>query len=344
MLALNLNHYLRFLKKVFTANNHELVGLDINSDYIKLLKINSKVTPHQIENMVILPMPSGAIVKDQMKNLSLVAGQLKKAFRKSHLKNKNIAISIPRSWTITKNITVNAHLTMDEIESRVWIEADRHFSSLVGGIYLDFVVLGPSQKVPEQLDLMLVASRKDQIDPYLSALRLADLDVKVVDVNNYALERALMLTNPQLVQAKTIALLNLDYSLMSLLVINDGELIYSNDQAYEGHQLLHSNQLATSDSAKDDIPEVKFISYIRHIMQFFYSSRPNVKLDLMLLAGDCATKLNVVDLIQKEIGIEINILNPFQNMNISPKVNVEQLQQEAAALTLCCGLALSEIK
>lgn len=359
---MNLNKYWQIFQKFYKRDRYRIMGLEINPEFIKLLKIKTNVTPNKVENMAIMPMPAGAIINDQMKDLPLIAQTIKKIVKHSRVKTQNVAIAIPKSWTITKNIIVNAHMTKDELESRVWIEADRLFSSLIGEIYLDFSVIGPAQQDPSQLEVLIVASRKDQINPFFEIMRLADLNLKIIDVSCYAIERALSLTAQSVIQAQTIALLNIDSSLMSLLVLDKGQLIYASDQAYEGSYLRKTQpaetELVTTESSatdetnvlSEDLPkeeegvQASTIAYIKHMLHFFYSSRPNIKINQVILAGDCATKPNLAQAIQKEIGIETQLINPFEHMDIGPGINAEELKRQSAALTLCCGLALSELK
>lgn len=368
-----IHKYWHMLRKLYTSHVHDIVGLDINADFIKLIKINSDVTPNKVEHMDVISMPKGAMAKNQLQDMHLIANTLKDMFRNNHISTNNVAIAIPQSWTITKNITVNARMTMDEIESRVWIEANRHFSHLIGEIYLDFAIVGPVQHDSSRLEIMLVASRKDQVNPYLEVMRLANLNVKIVDVNNFALERALFLMDKSLLQSKIIALFNIDYSFMNLLILDDGHLIYANDQTYEPIPLQHlkikTAERATADALSgpgslgdnvennndnefnitepDSSPEMNargFIYYLRHMIQFFYSSRHNIKIHKILLAGDYTLIPDLAHFVQEEMNIETQLYIPFQNMDIASNINKELLKEQAPALMLCCGLALSELK
>ena len=220
-------------------NSHNLVGLDIDSDVIKLLKINSLVTPPVIENFAVQTLPVGAILKNEIKDENAVVQALNKLFAGADVTKDYVALAIPRSLALIKNVTIDARLNEEEIESRAWVEANRNFPDLIGDIHLDFSIIGSNAQDPKQLDMVLVACRKEQIKPYLEVLKQSDLTPKVLDVNCYALERALsaMLSAPN-ENPGAIALLNLNFTLSSLIVTQNNHLIYAHDHSYDGHRLL----------------------------------------------------------------------------------------------------------
>lgn len=215
-------------------NGDNLIGLDISSDFVKLMKINSTTKPYLVDSFLISALPAGAIEKDEIKDPGTIAEVLKGMHRDAELTTKEVAFGISRTAVVTKNFKVSNRLTSHEIESRAWIEAQRYFPDLVGLIYLDFEMVGPSTEDPNQMDVMLMACRKEHINPYLEIAKLAGLKAKIVEVNSYALERALSLIENI---PKTCALLNLDLTLSSLIIFQDKKMIFAHDQSFDGHRI-----------------------------------------------------------------------------------------------------------
>jgi type IV pilus assembly protein PilM len=338
---------LRWLKK---HNNQGLIGLDIGSDSIKLLQINAVSKPYQVEKFSMAALPVGAVVKGEMKDYPAIGTVLKELFKQANIQIKSVALAIPRSSVIIKNISVDSRLNSSEIESRAWIEANHSFPDLVGEIYLDFSV-NASPANPSQLDLMLIACRKDQIKPYFEVLDAGGLAAKVIDVNSYALERALSLITKETPNLETVALLNLDANLSTFLVVHGNELIYAHDHSYDGQRLQSQSKeyLSTAvekiaslnDAAYVEVLKNVLAAHLRHTMHFFYSSRPNINIQKIILAGDCAQTPCLTEYIQQEVGIETELADPFKNMVVTSGIDTTQLQQNAPMLMLACGLALS---
>lgn len=331
-----------FLRKLIRDKEKGLIGLDIGSDSLKLLKINSSESPFKIENFSISSLPANT---NKEKDYSIIADTLKKMMKESGVSVSSVALAIPRSSAIIKNITIDSRLTEDEIESRAWIEANRHFPDLVGNIHLDFSILGPSVQDSTQIELILVACRKDQIKPYLEILQLAGLTPKIVDVNSYALERALnvvaTMTTPPI---KTIAMLNLDFTLSTLIVMQEGKLTYAHDQSYDGHRLMNQAKTVEPNNPKYmDILKETLSAHLRHSIHIFFSSRPNVSVEKIILSGDCSTLPELATFVQHEIGIDTVIADPFANMTMDSRINAEEFQKHKSSLMLCLGLALSTV-
>ncbi|MES2217508.1 MAG: type IV pilus assembly protein PilM [Pseudomonadota bacterium] len=344
-------------------NPHNLVGLDIDSDVIKLLKINASETPPIVECVAIQSLPEGAILKNEIKNEAAVVTALKTLFRNTGLTKDYVALAIPRSLALIKLVTVDKRLNEEEIESRAWVEANRNFPDLVGDIHLDFSIVGPNAQDDSQLDMVLVACRKEQIKPFLDVLHESNLTPKVLDVNCYALERALAVIMPQTEPSTSaIALLNLNFTLSSLIVTQNKQLIYAHDHSYDGHRLITQVRNFLKEEGKNmsdpiektlpegdhqaynDILKENLTSHLRHTMHFFYSSRPNINIQKLILAGDCITVPNIAQYIQEETHVETVLADPFANMVIASDVDKDILKKYAATLTLCCGLALSNLK
>lgn len=331
-------------------STHGIVGLDISPTSIKLLEINSSEIPFQIKSFAMVAMPSGAFVKGEVKDLQLIADTLSHLFNQSNIQTKSVALATSRSSVVIKNIAVDNRLNVKEIESRAWIEANHQFPDLVGEIYLDFTV-NPSLQDPNQLELMLVACRKDQIIPYLEILKNAGLVAKVIDVNSFALERSLVLMVEPTPELQTVALLNLDNHLSSLLVLHDKSVIYAHDHSYDGNRLQSQTQtyldtaiekIATlNDAAYVEILKSVMSAHLRHTMHFFYSSRPHISIQKLILSGDCANTPCLAEFIQQEVGIETVIANPVATMTVLPGIDEKLLQANAPGLVLACGLALS---
>jgi len=322
--------------------NEAILGLDIGSSEIKLLQIDQAAL--RIDYFALIPVPSGIVEKDTIKDPAALADALKPVLRKLNIPTKSVAIAIPRSSVIVKNTTVDARLSPRELESRAWMEAGQQFPDLIGEINLDYLIIGPSPDDDTKLDLVLIACRKEQIKPYLDFINEAGLIPKIVDVNSYALERALALEAPQ--ETDTVALLNMDYALTSLVVVKAGNQIFSHDYSFDGRGLI--NNLANAEGLEKEAIDVmlkqQLSTHLRHVIHFFYSSRHNIAIKKIYLSGDLALHPAIAPFIQAEIGIETVVALPCGDMALGPNVDSALLKEKDPALALSCGLAISKLR
>lgn len=326
-----------------------VIGLDIGPESLKILKINNNMVPFHVENFIIESLPPDTFDKGEIKNESRLSILLKDALKLAGIKSKKVALAIPRSAAIIKNISIDNRLSQEDIESRVWIEANRHFPELVEDIYLDFSVIGPAPNDATQSELSLVACRKDQIKPYLEILKLSGLLPSIVDVNSYALERALSVIANSTSDIDTIALLNLDISLSTFIVVQNKKLIYAHDQSFDGHRLLTQTQEYEKNKTEGDAEKQATIfkenlsAHSRHTLHFFFTSRPNVNIQKIFLSGDCAMISGLAAFIQNEVGIETAVANPFYHATFASHIDKSDIEKHAPVMMLSLGLALSKM-
>lgn len=354
----------QFLAQNKLNDQTNMIGLVITPQHLKLLKINRIDNQYTVEYLKVVELPDGLVANTEIHNCAAVAGILKDIFDHSNLNSKNCVFAIPRSSAIVKTISLDGRLLPEEIESRVWLEANRLFPNLIGDIYLDFVVTGKSDQDSSQIEVLVVACRKEQLKSYLDVMRMSGLNAAVVDVNYYAYERALSLISKQNPELKTIALLNISFALIDLLVVSEGKLVYTHEVSYDGHSLFkllqdlqakghqgsgsaEAKEISTVVPGTDKINEILKSTiglHLKHAMQFFYSSKPNTRLDRIILSGDTAAAIpEMLAFVHQELAKEVVLADPFKDMKIAANIDKDQLAHFAPALMLCCGLALTKL-
>ena len=340
------------------ANSNELIGLDICADSLKMLIIDSSAKPFKVKNFANSPLPKNAILKDEIKNREAISTAIRDMIKQANITAKNVAISVPRSLAVIKNININNALLPDEIESRITVEANKLFPELIGDIYLDYAIVGPSKQDSTQLDVIIAVCRKDQIQPFYEIISDAGLIPRIVDINCYALERALIQHHAKR-STDTTALLNLNLNLSTLIVIHNGIMIHAHDDSFDGEHLLAQVQSYLNESrlSKSSIPtnllsdviyyailKDNLISHLRHTIQFVYSSKPDISINQIILSGDCSNIPEIAIFIQNEVGIPTSIANPFESMQFDNTINIDEIKPISSTLMLCAGLALSQLE
>lgn len=331
----------------------ECAGLDIGSGFARVVNINSTKKPFLVTNCYQHPLPPGTIVKNEIKEPVQLVTALKIVLSQSGLKTNNVAIAMPRALASVKTITMDSRLTADEIQSRAWIEASRHFPDLIGNIYLDFFVTGAVAQDPSRVEVMLAACRKDQVNPWLDAIQRAGFSVEQVDLNCYALERAVR-QGEMASSRDMLALLNLNHFMSSLIVLKDGALVYAHDQDFDSQRLMSqlvpflkdkaswAEEALFTDEGYQNILKENLVSHLRHILHFFSSTQPEGNVSRLILSGDCASIPALGMFVEKEMGIPAQKADPFRHMTFESDIDEQQIREHAPEFMLGSGLALSK--
>jgi len=343
-----------------------ILGIDISSTVVKLLELSQHSgrngDKYRVESYAVEPLPSGAVSEKNIADVDAVGLALRQVVKKSKTRNKNVAVAVAGSAVITKTISMPASLSDKEMEEQIQLEADQYIPYSLEEVNLDFDVLGPSETNPEMVDVLLAASRAENVEDRVAALDLAGLNCTIVDVEAYAMEKACTQLSEQWPNGGkdlTVAVADIGATTTTLSVMHDNKTIYTREQNFGGRQLTEEIQrryglsmeeagMAKRQGGLPDNygPEVlepfkeAMSQQVNRSIQFFLGATAYNNVDLIVLAGGASSIPGVEELIQERLGIDVMLANPFANMSVASNVNPQSLSHDAPAMMVACGLAL----
>jgi type IV pilus assembly protein PilM len=337
--------------------------VDISTASVKVLELSRERDTYHVECLAMAPLAlPGSATDKTLGSVELIGEVLKSVVKLSGTRTRAAAAAVPYSAVITKMITMPSTLSGEELELQVELEADRYVPYPLEEVSLDFEVQGVNRKNPELMDVLLVASRRENIEDRVAALELAGLKADVIDVEPYAIENVLNLILDCRADGdpgRTIAVADVGASMMMLSVISGGRSVYVREHGFGGKELTEGIQRQYGLSSAEaglakklgGLPEgymAEVLDPFRQAMaqqinvslQFFRSSSANRGIDSLVLAGGCASTLGIREYVESALGVPTMIANPFANMSMSSRVSPQTLRNEAPALMVACGLAL----
>lgn len=342
-----------------------LAGIDISSSSVKLLEIVKHNNQPKVLSYSSVALPANAIEDKHIKNEDMVIHAIRSAIEKSGSKAKRAVIAVPDSSVITKVIQMDASLSEMELEEMVTLEADKHIPYALDEVNLDFNVLGPSPKNQDLVDVLLVASRSDNVNSRTHVITQAGLEVGIVDVESYALERAcnfLAADLPDHGKEKTIAVVDIGAEMTNITVLYNMCCIFTREELFGGRQLtdeIVTRYGLTLDEARqakklgalpdDYLCDVlqpfmeTAVLQVRRSLQYFYSTSQQAKVDYILLSGGTAQISGLDALISEQLGVPAMVANPIKHMALDKGINVKELSGDASSMMICCGLAMRSV-
>lgn len=343
-------------------NKPTILGLDISTTAVKLLELSMSGNRYRVESYAVEPLPPNSVIEKNISDVDGVGEAIKRAVKRSGTRVKYAAAAVAGSSVITKVISMPASLSDNEMESQIQLEADQYIPYPLEEVNLDFEVIAPTEDDPERVDVLLAASRSENVDVRVDALELAGLQAKVIDVEAYAMENAFSLLKEQMPDNgldKTIAVIDIGATMTTLNILHDLKTIYTREQVFGGKQLTEEIQrryglsyeeagMAKRQGGLPDnyVPEVlepfkeAMAQQVSRSLQFFFSSSQYNSVDHIVLAGGSSSIAGVDELIEQNQGVPTTVANPFSNMIISPKIKAQVLSNDAPALMIACGLAM----
>ena len=349
------------LASLFKKKNKAVLGIDITSTSIKLIELVELNGRMQVEAYASETLPDNAVVEQAINDEEAVGESIKKAFVRSRSGVKKAAVAVAGSAVITKVIQMSAGLSEDEMENQIRVEADQYIPYPLEEVAMDFEEQGPVEGNDQQVDVLLAACRKETVELREDAVEIAGLESSMVDIEAFCVERAFKLLESQLVgdQIETVAIIDIGATMTTLNVLNKGNIIYTRDQMFGGHQLTEEIQRRYGISAQEamraklegGLPDDynteilepfkdSVVQQVSRSLQFFYSSSQFNDVDYVILAGGTSSLEGLAQLVQEKVGIAAIVANPFADMTLGQKVNPQNLDNDAPGLLVACGLAM----
>lgn len=343
--------------------NPPLVGLDISTSGVKLVEL-TQVGKNELclERFASEPLPRGAVVDGNIENIDQVSEAVRRVWKKSGTRAKFVALGMPPASVITKKIILPGGMSEDELELQVETEASQYIPFALDEVSLDFDVVGPVANSPEDVEVLLAATRKEKVEDRVAVAEAAGLTPIVMDIESYAARAAIDRIIAQLPkggQGQIVALFQIGAQVTHVSVLMDGQVIYEREQPFGGNQLTQdivrayglSHEEAEAKKRAGDLPEgyerellEPFLENIAlevtRAIQFFFTSTPFTRIDQIFLAGGCAIIPGLVEVVADRTKISAAVVSPFKGMQLAPNVREKQLRVEAPAFLVACGLAM----
>ncbi len=351
---------------LFKSKHRSILGIDISSTSVKILEVSADNNEYRVEGYGAAVLPENAMEGNAIKDIDAVATSIKKLVSTARFSCKHVACAVPDSSAISKVIQINSGLSEQEIEELVVSEADKYIPYPIDEINIDFNVIGPSLKNSAMLDVLIVASRAENVSSRVEVITRAGLEPKIVDVESYAVERAAQLLTSDLPaggEKKNIAIIDIGAIYTHLFVLHGMRIIFSREEEFGGKQLIDSvvqrynmqrgeallgieQGTLPSDYAEEILQPFNelILLQVKRALQFFFSTSHHTFVDHIVLAGGVAKQPGIAQLLQEHINIPTSIANPFSGMSMAKTVNLEAITQDFPTLMVACGLALRHIE
>ena len=346
--------------RLYRKPSKGLVGVDISSTTVKLLELSVKNGRYWVESYAVMPLPENSVVEKSILNPEAVADALERAVNLANPHTTHVAIAVPTSMVIHKIIEMDADMSDEEREVQIRMDAEQYIPFPLDEVSLDFEVLPDRLANPNRVNVLLVATRTENVDTRVEVLELAGLSAKVADVESYAMERAFSVFADTLpMGANTVGVLDIGHTMTTLSVMQKGKIIYTREQVFGGRQLTQDVQsrygLSFEEAGRakkertlpDDYDTEVLEPFLDAVvqqaarsLQFFFSSSQFNEIDHILLAGGNANIPGLTKLLQQKLGYRVTIANPFLQMGFSPQIDIKKIENDASSLMVACGLAL----
>ncbi|MBI4684227.1 MAG: type IV pilus assembly protein PilM [Nitrospirae bacterium] len=336
------------------------VGIDIGSSYFKLVQLRETKKGYELELFDMLPLAPEIIVDGAIIDSLRLIEALKELIKKSRLKTKNTVIGISgHASVIIKRISL-PEMSEEDLAESIKFEAEQYVPFDIEDVNLDFQILGPREE-PGQMDVILVAVKKDIINEYVAVVKEAGLNPAIVDVDAFALENTYEV-NYEIEPNRNVALVNIGASTINMNILRGGISVFTRDsslgsnlhtdalQKAFGVTYENAERLKRGESVEGVEPEEAYsvissasedlISEIARSLDYYKSTAMHEDIHEVVLSGGGALIKDFPRIIAEKIAVEAKIIEPFKNISVPKKFDISYIHEVGPIAAISVGLAL----
>lgn len=353
------------------SKKSQVIGIDVGSHSVKLVQLLRKKKKPELMNVGIIPLPEGTFVDGMTENPNLVSDAIKQLVASEKIKTKYAVTSVSGESVIIKKINI-PKMSKEELAESIKLEAEQYIPFDIKDVNIDFTILSSAvkdlDKEPytesedggEQMEVLLVAAKKDIIEQRESILLNAGLTPVVFDLDVFAVENSFNLNYEQ-EKNQVVSIVNIGASVTNLDIIEEGSSGFTRDILLGGTNYTETIQkqlkvdyeeaekmklgLNITEKNKDEIISIiqdvtdSLASEIQKSLDF-YSTAANRNVDQIFLSGGSAKMSGISQLLSEKLDIAVETLNPLLKVSVNKKIfDLEYIADISPLIAVAAGLA-----
>ena len=341
-----------------------VVGLDIGSSAIKLVELRERKGEYSLQRVGVEALSPEAIVDGSIMDSSLVVDAIHKLNAQSGVKGTNYATSLSGHSVIIKKISLPA-VSLDELAESIQWEAEQYIPFDINDVRLDYVVLSEGEPGRDNMEVLLVAVKRDKVNDYISVISQTGKTAVLVDVDAFAVQNAYEV-NYDLDPLKVVALVNMGAGVTNINILARGATVFWRDISFGGNQFTEALQreynlafeqaerlkrgesvdrYSTADARPIlDGVSTEMAAEIQKTFDFFAATSTEGPVDELVLSGGCALTPNLEQVLRERFGVPTELMNPLRRIHYREGAfNGEWLKSIAPMLAVAVGLGVRKV-
>ncbi len=346
------------------GSKKDIVGIDVGASAVKLVQLHEGKSGYQLLKLDREPLPPEAVVDSSIMDSSAVVMAIRDLMARNHIKSQDVATSVSGHSVIIRKISL-ALMTEEELESSIQWEAEQYIPFEMSEVFLDYHILGPDPNDQGQMEVVLVAAKKDFVDEYVAVFKESGLAPVIVDVDCFSIENIYCSVYDD-DTANIVALIDMGASGIQVNVLKNGVSVFTRDIQLGGNSYneelqkrfginsddaeslkLGVNQLSIdSDLVQEALSHVteSLIQEVRRALDFFSATFADERVEKIFVTGGVAQTPNVISSLSEGLDTPVEILDPFSRMVISEKdFDLDYVQSVSPFFSVAAGLATRKL-
>jgi len=341
------------------GRKQSLVGLDIGSHSVKVVELESQSNrTYRLTNWGISQPLAEAIVDGEIMDRQLVTDAIGNLLESRGIRSRNVVAAVSGRAVIVKKIMMNK-LSADDAQQAIYWEAEQHVPYDINDVSLDFEILGDAPNDPKQMQVLLVAAKKDMVMSFSDLIRDAGLTPSIVDVDSFAAQNAIE-ANYDFAPEEVTAILNVGSEMTNINIVQGGVPYFTKDLQVGGNTFTESVQRKFNLSQAEASAAVRgesgpglevtpvieqacegVATALERAQAYLRTAGEAGAISRIMVCGGSALTPGLTDFLNRRFNVPTEIVNPLARVQYDPALFAGQdVMKVAPLLTVGIGLAL----
>ena len=346
------------------GSRKDIVGIDIGASAVKLVQLHESKKGLQLMGLDREPLPPEAVVDDSIMDSSAVVMAIRDLIARNNIKSLDVATSVSGHSVIVRKISLPL-MTEDELEKSIQWEAEQYIPFEMSEVFLDYHILGPDPNDQGQMEVILVAAKKDFVDEYIAVFKESGLTPVVMDIDCFAIENIYCSVYDD-ESFNVVALIDMGASGLQVNILKDMVSVFTREIQLGGNSYNEELQkrfglnLADAETLKlggdiagadAELTQVamqevtdNLVQEVRRSIDFFSATFADERVQKIYITGGVSLTKNIVNSLSDGLGVDVEILDPFSRMNVNEKdFDLEYVKSVAPFFSVAAGLATRKV-
>ncbi len=341
------------------------VGLDIGSTAVRAAELSVGPTP-AVLHAAQRPLPAGAVENGEVRQPDVVAETLRELWDAGGFKSRQVYMGVGNQRVVVREVSLPA-LPPKELRDSLGFQVQEFIPMPVDEALLDFNMLGEfEQEGRSMLRILLVAAQRAMVSMLVEAATAARLEPLGLDLNPFALVRAIGTgdVGMNLDETGDEAVLDVGAHVTNICVHSRQTVRFVRILPSGGRDVTVA--VARSLGLEDDVAERlkrgeeveggpgaedvrrvsmsragSFVDEIRSSLEFYSAQSQGARIGRVLVTGGGAKLDGFIELLRERIPVPVERGAVFMRIDPSPLRLSEENQAEAEpVLAVAVGLAI----
>lgn len=342
----------------------DLIGIDIGSSSVKVVQLKDVRGGYQLVNLGMAMLPPEAIVDNAIMDSSSLVSVIRDLVESHRIKTKNVATSISGHSVIIRKIQLPI-MTEEEMEASIQWEAEQYIPFEISEVNLDFQILGPDANDSSQMNVILVAAKKDFVNDYVALFKECGLNPLVMDVDCFAVANVFE-ANYGVSENEIVALIDLGASSLNVNILRGGMSVFTRDIQMGGNiyneELQKRLGLNSEDAetvklggeaggvSQDTVAAIiedateALTTDIQRSLDFFSASSSDERPRKIYITGGVSKVPAIRASLAQRLGVDVQLVDPWRQISYNKKdFDPDYLQAVGPLFTVAVGLAMRRV-